>query len=120
MVKSTARPCSCIEDPGLRRIPTQLLESGLALVDGGAATTVAIVDAASPPGLVFAAAIGAYTLGRQLLFPLRDPPRNTASGRIATLALAAAELVAASTTIAVASSASVSGRPSTPRRAPTG
>ena len=87
---------------GLRRIPTQLLEAGLALVVGGAAATVVIADAASPAGFVLGGAIAAYTLGRQLLFPLRDLPRNTASGRILTLALAAAVLVGASTAIAVA------------------
>ena len=86
---------------GLRRIPTQLLEASLALVVGGAAATVVIADDASPPGLVFAAAMAAYTLGRQLLFPLRDLPRNTTNGRTLTLALAAAVLVAASTAIAI-------------------
>lgn len=87
---------------GVRRIPTQLLESGLALVVGGAAVAVVVADAASPPGLVFAAAIAAYTLGRQLLFPLRDLPRNTSNGRTLTLAVAGIVLLAASVTIAVA------------------
>jgi len=87
---------------GLRRIPTQLLEAGLALGVGGAAAAVVLADAASPAGFVFTAAIAAYTLGRQLLFPLRDLPRNTTNGRIVTLALAGAVVVAASTTIALA------------------
>lgn len=87
---------------GLRRIPTQLLEAGLALVVGGAAATVVLADAASPAGFVFAAAIAAYTLGRQLLFPLRDLPRNTTNGRTLTLALAATVLAAASAAIVVA------------------
>lgn len=87
---------------GVRRIPTQLLEASLALGVGGAAAAVVLGDAASPAGLVFAAAIAAYTVGRQLLFPLRDLPRNTTNGRILTLALAGAVVVAASTAIVVA------------------
>jgi len=87
---------------GLRRIPTQLLEAALALGVGGAAAAVVIADSASPAGLVFTAAIAAYTLGRQLLFPLRDLPRNTANGRILTLALTGAVVVTASTAIVVA------------------
>jgi len=46
--------------------------------------------------------MAAYTLGRQLLFELRDLPRNTTNGRVATLALATAVLIAASTAIAIA------------------
>jgi len=87
---------------GLRRIPTQLLEAGLALGVGAAAAAVVIADAASPAGFVFAAAIAAYTLGRQLLFPLRDLPRNTSNGRVVTLALAAAVVIAAGAAIVVA------------------
>lgn len=86
---------------GLRRIPTQLLESALALVVGGAAATVVIADAASPAGFVFAGAMAAYTLGRQLLFPLRDLPRNTTNGRTVTLVIAGAVLLASSAAIAV-------------------
>jgi len=87
---------------GLRRIPTQLLEAGLAFAVGAGAATLVVGDAASPAGFVFAAAIAAYTLGRQLLFPLRDLPRNTASGRTLTVVAAAAVLVAALATVAVA------------------
>jgi len=41
-----------------------------------------------PRGVVLVGAIAAYTLGRQLLFPLRDNARKTAHGRIRTMALA--------------------------------
>lgn len=87
---------------GLRRIPTQLLESALALVIGGGALAVIAADEASPAGVVFAAAMSSYTLGRQLLFPLRDLPRNTSSGRTVTLVAVAAVFVASLTALAVA------------------
>ena len=87
---------------GLRRIPTQLFEAGLALVVGAGAATVVLGREASPAGLVFTAAMAAYTLGRQLLFPLRELARNTDSGRTVTLAVAAAVLAASVATITVA------------------
>ena len=86
---------------GLRRIPTQLLESGLALVVGTVAAALVITDVASPAGVVFAAAMAAYTLGRQLLFPLRDLPRHTTNGRTLTLVVAAAILIAGIVALAV-------------------
>ena len=85
---------------GLRRIPTQLLEAALALIIGGAAAAVVLADAASPPALLFAAAMAAYTLGRQLLFPLRDLPRNTTNGRLLTLTVATVVLIGAGAAIA--------------------
>lgn len=80
---------------GTRRIPTQLLESTMALLLGVAALLIVAVLAPQPRGVVFAGGIAAYTLGRQLLFPLRDLPRRTASGRIVTMAIAGSVLLAA-------------------------
>lgn len=80
---------------GLRRIPTQLLEAALAATVGLAAWTAVMARPAPPAGTVFIAAMAAYTLGRQLLFPLRDLPRHTHQGRTLTMGLAAAALVVA-------------------------
>lgn len=73
---------------GLRRVPTQLLESTVALVIGLAAL-IAAWTMPHPAGVVFIGAIAAYTFGRQLLFPLRAGPRHTSHGRTITMALAA-------------------------------
>jgi phosphatidylglycerol:prolipoprotein diacylglycerol transferase len=73
---------------GTRRIPTQLFESALALLLGFAALLVVWTAPPDPAGVVFVAAIAAYTLGRQLLFPLRDLPRHTAHGRVLVMTLA--------------------------------
>lgn len=80
---------------GARRIPTQLLEAGLAAAIGAAALIAVWAGQPHPAGTVFVAAVAAYTLGRQLLFPLRDVPRQTVHGRTITLILAAVVLVAA-------------------------
>jgi len=73
---------------GMRRIPTQLLESTVALLVGLAALLAVWTTTPQPAGVVFIGAIAAYTLGRQLLFPLRAAPRHTAHGRTLTMALA--------------------------------
>ena len=72
---------------GVRRIPTQLLESTLALCIAAPALLAMWVTKPHPGGVVFVGAIAAYTLGRQALFPLRDNPRKTAHGRSLTMAL---------------------------------
>jgi phosphatidylglycerol---prolipoprotein diacylglyceryl transferase len=79
---------------GMRRVPTQLMESALALVLGVAGLVAVLSTAAKPAGVVFAGVIAAYTLGRQLLFPLRDLPRTTSHGRALTIAVTAAILLA--------------------------
>lgn len=86
---------------GVRRIPTQLSESTLALLVGLAALLAVWTTAPRPAGIVFVAAIAAYTLGRQLLFPLRDLPRRTAHGRVFTMAVAGLVLVAALAAVAL-------------------
>jgi phosphatidylglycerol:prolipoprotein diacylglycerol transferase len=79
---------------GVRRIPTQLLESTLALLVGIAALLAHSLAAPRPAGVVFVGSIAAYTLGRQLLFPLRDRPRRPAWRRVLVLALCAGIVVA--------------------------
>ncbi len=79
---------------GVRRIPTQLLESAVALLIGVAALLALWLVEPRPAGVVFVGSIAAYTLGRQLLFPLRDRPRRPAWRRILVLALCAGVVVA--------------------------
>jgi phosphatidylglycerol---prolipoprotein diacylglyceryl transferase len=72
---------------GVRRIPTQLLESLLAVSLGLAALLAVWTRTPHPAGVVFIGAIVGYTLGRQLLFPLRDQPRYSVHGRNRMIAL---------------------------------
>ena len=86
---------------GMRRIPTQLIEAGVALAIGVTALVLVWAGPPRPAGVVFVGAMAAYTFGRQLLFPLRAGVRHTAYGRVLTLGLtalvfAAAVVVAAS------------------------
>lgn len=78
---------------GMRRVPVQLLESTVALVLG-IASLLAAWTLAPFGGAVFVGAMAAYTLGRQILFPLRAGARHTAYGRKVTMAIAALALVA--------------------------
>lgn len=73
---------------GVRRVPVQLLESALAGLLGAVAALAAWSGYPRHDGLVFVAAIAAYTLVRQLLFPLREIPRLSRHGRQVTLCLA--------------------------------
>jgi phosphatidylglycerol:prolipoprotein diacylglycerol transferase len=79
---------------GVRRIPTQLLESAMAAVLAVLAASAVWAELVDPPGLVFVGAVASYTLGRQLLFPLRSVPRSTASGRSWVMAASGVVLVA--------------------------
>src|SRR6266699_3165414 len=79
---------------GARRIPTQLLESLLAL-SLGLGVLVALVGHGPAGCAFFVAGLAAYTLGRQGLLRLRAEPRKTRLGGLATSALAALVLVAA-------------------------
>ena len=78
---------------GTRRIPTQLLESVLAL-SLGLLVLVAILGNGLAGGAYFVAALAAYTLGRQGLLRLRAEPRKTRLGGLVTGALAALVLIA--------------------------
>lgn len=79
---------------GARRIPTQLLESMLAL-SLGLGVLVAVLGHGAAGGAIFVAALAAYTLGRQGLLRLRAEPRKTQLGGLVTAALAALVLIAA-------------------------
>ena len=72
---------------GMRRIPVQILESGLAAAIATAAGLLVWTTPSRPAGSLFVAAVAAYTLGRQLLFPLRAACRHTAYGRVVALAV---------------------------------
>ncbi len=78
---------------GARRIPTQLLESALAL-SLGLGVLVAVLGHGPANGAFFVAALAVYTLGRQGLLSLRAEPRKTRLGGLVTAALAALVLVA--------------------------
>lgn len=80
---------------GVRRIPTQLFESVLALLIGSVAGAVLLVGDAGPAGAVFVATLATYTFGRQLLFPLRSAPRHTRYGRPVVMLTTAIAFVAA-------------------------
>jgi phosphatidylglycerol---prolipoprotein diacylglyceryl transferase len=79
---------------GARRIPTQLLESVLAL-SVGLGVLVAVLGHGPAGGAFFLAGLAAYTLGRQALLRLRAEPRKTRLGGLATSVLAALVLIAA-------------------------
>ena len=70
---------------GVRRIPVQLLESSLALGLALLGVAILVTWTPDPDGVVFVGLLATYTLGRQLLFPLRDLRRQTARGRLATM-----------------------------------
>lgn len=77
-----------------RRVPTQLWEAALSFALGFAALLAVLNGSVEPAGAVFAAAIAAYTFGRQVLLPWRDLPRKTPHGRGVTAIVAAAALLA--------------------------
>lgn len=80
---------------GVRRIPVQLFESTLAGLLGGTALLAILFTSSSVDGVIFVAALAAYTLGRQLLFPMRGIPRKTAYGRMLTMLVMALAVVGA-------------------------
>lgn len=81
---------------GVRRIPTQLLESALAASIGVTALVVLLVTGGLTglPGAIFIGTMAAYVLGRQLLLSLRAESPRTRYGRAVTLAVAATVLAA--------------------------
>lgn len=80
---------------GARRIPVQLVESAMSAVLGAGALLSVLYATPNVGGAVFVAAVAANTVGRQLLFPLRNVPRATSYGRITTMTLAAIAAIAA-------------------------
>jgi len=79
---------------GARRIPTQLLESALAL-SLGLVALVAVVSHGPAGGAFFVGTLAAYTLGRQGILHLRAEPRKTRLGGPVTAVMATLVLVAA-------------------------
>lgn len=68
----------------VRRFPVQLVEAAAALLLGTAALLLVLAVPPPVPGGWFAAGLAAYTLCRQLLFPLRVESR-TSTGRAVTI-----------------------------------
>ena len=84
----------------VRRIPVQLLEAAVALLIGVAALLAVLTVHRATHGLIFLGAAAAYTLARQLLFPLRADAHTPRGRRLATAASAAvllAELLVVAT-----------------------
>ena len=79
----------------LRRVPVQLLEALTGLVIGAVGLVVTLLELRPVPGALFVASLAAYTLVRQLLFPLRVESR-TSRGRMWTMGLSGIVLLAAS------------------------
>ena len=80
---------------GTRRLPVQPAESVMAALLAAATLLVLLTMDTPGRGSVFVAGLAAYTLGRQLLFPLRSIKRRTRFGRPVVGALTAASLIAA-------------------------
>lgn len=78
---------------GARRVPTQLMESGLALVLA-LLILVAILSRGPADGAFFVAGLSAYTLVRQGILHLRAEPRKTKLWSVITLVLTALALIA--------------------------
>lgn len=66
---------------GVRRIPVQFLESGMTATLALTTAALLVSGALDRGGTTFVVGIAAYTLGRQVLFPLRGIPRTTRMGR---------------------------------------
>jgi phosphatidylglycerol---prolipoprotein diacylglyceryl transferase len=79
---------------GAYRVPTQLMESGLAGILG-LAVLVAILHRGPVGGAFFVVGLSAYTLVRQGILHLRAEPRKTKLWSVITLALMALALIVA-------------------------
>lgn len=90
---------------GVRRVPVQLLEAAMALVLGLVALVLFLTVTLPVPGALFAGGVAAYTVGRQLLFPLRREPRRTSAGRLLVL-VASGAVVCAMVLVSVVASSS--------------
>jgi phosphatidylglycerol:prolipoprotein diacylglycerol transferase len=78
---------------GVRRVPVQLMESAMAAVIASVSLVLVLSADQRSYGLVLALSASLYTLGRQLLFPLRAEARRTSRGRLLVAAVAAATTV---------------------------
>lgn len=79
---------------GGRRVPVQLLESALAATIALVSFVLVTAIDQRPNGVVLVLGASLYTLGRQLLFPLRAEARRTSRGRLLTAAGAALATIA--------------------------
>ena len=82
------------QNVGARRIPTQLMESALAL-SLGLGSLVLVLGRGPTNGAIFVAGLAAYTLVRQGILHLRVEARKTRLGGLLTAILAALVLIAA-------------------------
>lgn len=82
----------------LRRVPVQLLEAGAGLAIGVVSLVIVLTVPMPISGSVFVAAVGAYTLVRQMLFPLRVDA-HTRGGRVAASAASALAVAVAVSTL---------------------
>lgn len=73
---------------GAKRIPTQQLESLVCLVIAATTLLVFLRVGTEGNGVIFVAAVAAYTFARQVLFKLRAEPRRTKRARTITMAVA--------------------------------
>lgn len=80
---------------GVRRIPVQFAESAMTAILAAITALLVVSNALGVSGAVFVIGIGSYTLGRQVLFPLRDIPRSTTWGRPVVTAVATTAIVLA-------------------------
>ncbi len=74
---------------GVRRVPVQLLESALAAAIASVSLALVLAVDQRSYGLVLALSASLYTLGRQLLFPLRAEARRSSRGPMLVAAVAA-------------------------------
>jgi len=88
---------------GVRRIPTQLLESALTLAIGTALLIVLLTHRPAIPGALLATGLAAYTLGRQGLLLLRVERRRSAFRSSVVAVVAAVVLVAGVLALTVSS-----------------
>lgn len=84
-----------------RRVPTQPLESALALATG-AAVLAAVLTTGPHSGGLFVAAVAAYTLIRQGILLLREEPRRSRLGPIGIATIATVTLLADVAALAIA------------------
>lgn len=94
---------------GVRRVPVQLLESALAASIASTSLLLVLVVDQRPYGVVLVLSASLYTLGRQLLFPLRAEARRTSRGRVSVAAGAANTTVLSMVLLVIVFSAWMSG-----------
>lgn len=87
---------------GIRRVPTQLLESALDVVIAITTLVIVLAGRPKPAGLLFVAAVSAYTLVRQYILKFRAEARHTSVGSRLAGVVAAVALVLSSAALILA------------------